>query len=449
MGAAVSSGITLRTMVSARGRVLSSTADRTTSREEQSPPARRFLGASAGTALLGIGAVVAVLGYREVGDRVVGLERALEAERAEVRAQRATLEAERAETAELRAWARGLLDRCLDLETGVRAAAAEDAVRERAREAAAVAVDARLAAVEAQSSFLARGAGELAAAATRAARRGEALEAALAAGRQRLEEIAPAPQDLAPLLAATVRIESRTDVGSGTVIFSRPDGDGHVAYILTARHIVESNIPGHVPVFAAAYVDGTRVHEAQGLVIAASRRLDVALVEARSPSPFPAVARLSPPERLQSMPLYSRVRAVGCPLGYAPMVTSGDLTSKAKVLDEQTFWMVSAPTIFGNSGGGIYAAGTGELLGVLSRISAYKSSFDVAVPHMGIVTSLVEVYDWLARERFQFLFDDRVSPEECLRARLAETRGSPPRADGPSRAAPAPSLPAANERAPR
>ena len=57
--------------------------------------------------------------------------------------------------------------------------------------------------------------------------------------------------------------------------------------------------------------------------------------------------------------------------------------------------MISAPTYIGNSGGGIYDAETHELLGIFSKIYTHGSLRPTVVPHMGLVTSLKTIYDWL------------------------------------------------------
>ena len=57
--------------------------------------------------------------------------------------------------------------------------------------------------------------------------------------------------------------------------------------------------------------------------------------------------------------------------------------------------MISAPTYIGNSGGGIFGADDRCLLGLFSKIYTHGALRPVIVPHMGLVTPLVEVYDWL------------------------------------------------------
>ena len=128
--------------------------------------------------------------------------------------------------------------------------------------------------------------------------------------------------------------------------------------------------------------------------------------------------------------VFSKVYAIGCPLGYAPMPTSGELTSTCKELDGVTYWMTNAPTIFGNSGGGIYLAESRQLVGVLSRISAYKNLIDVAVPHMGIVTPMTLVYDWLDTTEFAFVHKEGIEPQADLLNASQPVAPAPPPAPG-------------------
>jgi S1-C subfamily serine protease len=240
--------------------------------------------------------------------------------------------------------------------------------------------------------------------------------------KRRLDAVAPG--DYGALLAPTVKISSKSDVGSGTVIYSDKKGDRYVSYVLTAHHIVEQNYDPKtpLPLEVVSFREGRKVREESGIVVSVSPQLDLALIEVESDRPYEATAKLIAPEKIAAVKLYSRVNAIGCPLGYAPIPTSGELTSKSKVLDGQSYWMINAPTIFGNSGGAIYLSETHEMIGVLSRISAYKNLIDVAVPHMGIVTSMNDVYSWLEHEHYQYVVDRGVSPEEGGRDRLAEHR---------------------------
>jgi hypothetical protein len=93
---------------------------------------------------------------------------------------------------------------------------------------------------------------------------------------------------------------------------------------------------------------------------------------------------------------FDRVYAVGCPLGNDPIPTAGEIAETHHVVDGETYWMISAPTYIGNSGGGIFDADTNELLAIFTKIYTHGSLRPTVVPHMGLAMPLHQVYDWLA-----------------------------------------------------
>jgi hypothetical protein len=98
--------------------------------------------------------------------------------------------------------------------------------------------------------------------------------------------------------------------------------------------------------------------------------------------------------------------------------------------------MMNAPTIFGNSGGGVFHRETRELLGVSVMVCTYDGAVSTPVPHLGIMVSLETVYDWLDDLHYQFIYD----PEYPLEAyesnpALQPLRGATGRAPSPSPAA--------------
>ena len=241
------------------------------------------------------------------------------------------------------------------------------------------------------------------------------------------------------LMAPTVRVNALQEVGSGTALWSRasgPTGAGRArTYILTAWHIVQEDAPTasiEVDFFAP-----DRTHRTErGRIVAKDGTLDLALVEVDSAAPQAWLAHLPALPELERIDLFTPVHAIGCPLGYAPVPTSGEITSRDKLLDGNHYWMINAPTIFGNSGGGIYEADTHALIGVLSRISAYKNMIDVAVPHMGLVTPISDVYAWLDRAGYGFVWRDRV-----VDPKLVDAQGSPTREGSGSVPASSPAVP--------
>jgi hypothetical protein len=210
------------------------------------------------------------------------------------------------------------------------------------------------------------------------------------------------------LMAPTVRVNATHEVGSGSVLWSQALSPGRArSYILTAWHIVQEEVSG-AAIEIDFYEDGQPTRTERGKLVVHDATLDLALIEVDMASPHRFLANLPDRTEMQQVRIFTAIYAIGCPLGYPPMPTSGQLTSRDKVLDGNHYWMVNAPTIFGNSGGGIYTAQSQHLIGVLSRISAYKNMIDVAVPHMGLVTPIHRVYDWLDTTRFAFVYKDRL-----------------------------------------
>lgn len=234
------------------------------------------------------------------------------------------------------------------------------------------------------------------------------------------------------LMGPTVRINATHEVGSGTVLWSRFVAPGRArSYVLTAWHILQEEVDGAL-FEIDLYEDGQPLRTERGRLVAHDARLDLALVEVDSKQPHRFLANLPARPDMGDVRVFTPIYAIGCPLGYPPLPTSGELTSRDKVLDGNHYWMVNAPTIFGNSGGGIYTAHTHLLIGVLSRISAYKNMIDVAVPHMGLVTPIHRVYDWLDSTSYGFVYLDRLAESEISAQAPSAGTGSLPASTAPA-----------------
>jgi hypothetical protein len=212
------------------------------------------------------------------------------------------------------------------------------------------------------------------------------------------------------LVGPVVQLSGDTTVGSGVLLESQPAKDGgYTTLLLTAWHVVR-DIYGSLdrtslPVPVKAYqVDGsTRAEQAH--LIAYDVALDVAVLSLDTRERVPCGARLASREHCSELAIFDSIYAVGCPLGNDPIPTYGELASTHHVVDGSTYWMISAPTYIGNSGGGVFDARTHELIGVFSKIYTHGASRSTIVPHMGLCTPLPFVYDWLEREGHASLFD--------------------------------------------
>jgi hypothetical protein len=228
------------------------------------------------------------------------------------------------------------------------------------------------------------------------------------------------------MIYPTVQLKGNGTVGSGVIVYSEPQPDlgsetskVYATFILTAYHVVlevmgdrsDSGVVEQIYVLATDQ-EVEVLHE--GKLVLFDRDRDLALLRLNARYRFDQVAQLMPIEELDSVDVFARAYAVGCPLGNRPLPTIGEISSKSKVVSDQTLWMLSAPTFFGNSGGGVYLAENCCLIGVSSMIYTYGRTHPAVVPHMGLFVPLKEIYGWFDAEGYSFVHERRAIPREML-----------------------------------
>jgi S1-C subfamily serine protease len=213
------------------------------------------------------------------------------------------------------------------------------------------------------------------------------------------------------LVGPVVQLAGDSTVGSGVLLEShrRTEGEGWVTYLLTSWHVVR-DIYGSVdrvtePVPVRMYEADGAVRDERAKMVVYDVPLDLALLEMELDEPVPHGARLAPRDKLGKLQIFDSIYAVGCPLGNDPIPTVGEIAATNHRVDGQSYWMISAPTYIGNSGGGIFDARTHELVGIFSKIYTHGASRSTIVPHMGLATPLPIVYDWLDRSGYTALVD--------------------------------------------
>ena len=204
------------------------------------------------------------------------------------------------------------------------------------------------------------------------------------------------------MVAPTVQLAGDATVGSGVLLKSQlveGSTDEYQTLLLTSWHVVrdiradavEEN--ASIPVMLRdAY--GVKRHFSATL-IAFDVPLDACLLVVDSTEQFAVGATLPTREGLHSARVFDPIVAVGCPLGNDPIPTKGHLSDLYHSVSSERFWMISAPTYIGNSGGGIYSGSDHRLLGIFSKIYTHGAIRPTVIPHMGLVTPLEEFYDWI------------------------------------------------------
>ena len=239
------------------------------------------------------------------------------------------------------------------------------------------------------------------------------------------------------MVRPTVQLKGNGTVGSGVLIYSEeqsPHGDGgekvHTTLVLTAYHVVlevmgDKADRGIVEEVHLLEDDSGAMEVIPAKLVLFDRAKDIALLRLNSTRKFENVVDLTPSSELENVDVFSRAYAVGCPLGNRPLPTLGEISSKNKVVGDQVFWMLSAPTFFGNSGGGVYLADTYRLVGISSMIYTYGKMNPTVVPHMGLFVPLETIYRWLDGEGYSFVHERKPVPRVMLWKLVHSEKASP------------------------
>ena len=212
------------------------------------------------------------------------------------------------------------------------------------------------------------------------------------------------------MLLPTVQLNGDDTVGSGTIVFSGPNKknrDKVETYVLTSYHVVR-NILADTPRAKKTGFEVTVYMPDENLIVkgrmvASEPKIDAALVQLETERKLPNVANVLPRTETDQVKVWDQVCAVGCPLGNDPVPSKGEVSSISNLLNGTNYWMINAPTYFGNSGGGIYRSDTRQLIGVFSKIYTHGKSQPVVVPHMGLCTPMDLIYEWLTEAKMDHL----------------------------------------------
>ena len=180
----------------------------------------------------------------------------------------------------------------------------------------------------------------------------------------------------------TVNSEKGSGTGSGVVVAS---GEGY-SLILTVNHVVKGAKAGDL--FVTLYPSEVTV---PAYIVKKSSKYDLALLKIDVYHEH--VARRISPEVL---PPFTDLWKMGAGNGETPFPTHGVIEE----FEADTGLMhISAPIIFGDSGGGIFLNSTGELIGVVvgTAVTGYKGH-PVVVSFMGLCYNIYAINDFLSSQ---------------------------------------------------
>ena len=250
----------------------------------------------------------------------------------------------------------------------------------------------------------------------------------------------------------TVRVRAKNAGGSGTVVHSKKHGDEVHTYIITNHHVVEGCIKVvkkwnpvkkrkvDTEILDTVYVEYFRYNNYSHCIGSFAVEADIvayseceggqdwSLLRVRDTENIAdCVANLFPIESLDDVHIFDKCFAVGASLGHPPIATEGHISYMDDEIDHYKYWMSTAQTIFGNSGGACYRWSDKrkkyEWIGVPSRISVQPSGFSAdAITHMGYFIPIDRVYALFNENYYNFIHDDKITLDECEKRRKGKLK---------------------------
>ena len=255
----------------------------------------------------------------------------------------------------------------------------------------------------------------------------------------------------------TVRVRTKKAGGSGTVVYSENYNDEVYTYVITNHHVIADSV--HVEkkwdpvlkrkvdkeILDTVYVEFFRYNNYSHTVGSFAVEADIvayseydggqdwALLRVRDKeNKSEWVANMFPLKDLENIHIFDRCFAVGASLGHPPVASNGMITYMDDEIEHFKYWMSTAPTIFGNSGGAVYRWSIKrkqyEYVGIPSRISIQAMGFSAdAITHMGYFIPIDRIYSLLENNDYQFIYNSEYTIEDCEKER--KSKQSPEKKD--------------------
>ena len=231
------------------------------------------------------------------------------------------------------------------------------------------------------------------------------------------------------VLYPVVRVRSGNSGGSGVIIYSQPDPKDESRYIniaLTCQHVVDGAIKIRdefdpvlkqqrttdyfeevsVEVFDYDGSDLISSNATQAEIIAYDKHHDIAAVRLRNHRKVEFVSQVIPKDEIAAMRIWDPAITCGCSLLHDPFPNEGKLTYLREIIEQKSYLMANAPSIFGNSGGGLFHGDTGYLLGLTSRVTVTQLGFGLDVQTwMNFSTHPDRLYEFFEHQELQFIYE--------------------------------------------
>jgi len=157
----------------------------------------------------------------------------------------------------------------------------------------------------------------------------------------------------------------------------------------------------------------------KGQIIAYDKNHDLAAIKLVSTRQVPYVSTIIPRDEIDGLQIADPVWVCGCSLLHDPFPNPGTLTYLREMIEQKEYIMQNAPSIFGNSGGGLFHGVTGHLLGLTSRITVTQLGFGLDVQTwMGFSTHPDRLYEFFEHQELQFIYDKSDDYHSAMQRRV-------------------------------
>ena len=236
-------------------------------------------------------------------------------------------------------------------------------------------------------------------------------------------------QLLERILYPVVRVRTQKGGGSGVIVYSQPDPKKPGKYcsvVLSCEHVISDSISVkedwdtvlkqerkkdffeevQVEVFDYDGSKSVSANATQADIIAYDAHHDMAAIKLHNIRQMPYVASIIPESDIDGLQVFDPCWVSGCSLSHEPFASPGNITFLREMIEQKQFVMASAPSCFGNSGGGLFHGVSGHLLGLTSRITAIQLGFGVdLITFMGFSSAPSRFYEFFEDQELQFLYD--------------------------------------------
>jgi len=247
------------------------------------------------------------------------------------------------------------------------------------------------------------------------------------------------------VLYPTVRITAGGLGGSGTVVYSSKDNSGKVTTIVMTNHHViggcievreswDSHIGQErkkeykqtVSVDFFKYNNYSRCigsFSIEGDILAYDADQDMALIKLRDKERIVEhVAHIFDMKNIDDIHVFDNVFSVGAALSHSPIPTEGRICHMDDEISNYRYWLVSAASVYGVSGGSIYRYSYDrdiyEYVGIPSMVQGITEGFsDSIVYHMGYAIPIDRIIEFWNDSCYQYIYDPNISIEECDKKR--------------------------------